>query len=93
MSQKGSSYDLCKRVVCLHFPLSFFVFVFVFVLIVPGLICGFLGGSVVKNLPANAGDIGSLLGFRRSPEGGTAIHSNILAWEIPWRKEPYFNLF
>ena len=40
-----------------------------------------------------SGDIGSLLGFRRSPEGGTAIHSNILAWEIPWRKEPYFNLF
>ena len=87
MSQKGSSYDLCKRVVCLHFPLSLFL------LIVPGLIFGFLGGSVVKNLPANAGDIGSLLGFRRSPEGGTAIHSNILAWEIPWRKEPYFNLF
>ena len=84
MSQKGSSYDLCKRVVCLCFPLSF---------IVPGLIFGFLGGSVAKNLPANAGDIGSLLGFRRSPGGGTAIHSNILAWEIPWRKEPYFNLF
>ena len=31
---------------------------------------GFLGGSVVKNLPANAGDIGSVPGSGRSPEGG-----------------------
>ena len=27
----------------------------------------FPGGSVVKNPPANAGDVGSILGFRRSP--------------------------
>ena len=31
---------------------------------------GFLGGSVVKNLPANAGDIGSVPGSERSPGGG-----------------------
>ena len=34
---------------------------------------GFLGGTVVKNLPANAGDIrdmGSILGLGRSPGGG-----------------------
>ena len=31
---------------------------------------GFLGGSVVKNLPANAGDIGSVPGSGRSPGGG-----------------------
>ena len=33
---------------------------------------GFPGGSVVKNLPANAGDpgdVGSILGLGRSPEG------------------------
>ena len=30
----------------------------------------FLGGSVVKNLPANAGDMGSILGLGRSPEEG-----------------------
>jgi len=29
---------------------------------------GFPGGSVVKNLPANAGDTGSVPGLRRSPE-------------------------
>ena len=28
---------------------------------------GFPGGSVVKNLPANAGDLGSTPGFGRSP--------------------------
>ena len=31
---------------------------------------GFLGGSVVKNLPANAGDLGSIPGLRSSPGGG-----------------------
>ena len=31
---------------------------------------GFPGGSVVKNLPANAGDLGSTPGLRRSPEEG-----------------------
>ena len=32
---------------------------------------GFPGGSVVKNLPANAGNIGSIPGLRRSPEEGS----------------------
>jgi len=31
---------------------------------------GFLGGSVIKNLPANAGDIGSIPGSGRSPGEG-----------------------
>ena len=30
----------------------------------------FPGGSVVKNLPANAGDVGSIPGSERSPGGG-----------------------
>ena len=29
---------------------------------------GFPGGSVAKNLPANAGDLGLIPGCRRSPE-------------------------
>ena len=29
----------------------------------------FPGGSVVKNLPVNAGDVGSIPGLGRSPEG------------------------
>ena len=31
---------------------------------------GFLGGSVVKNLSANAGEVGSILGLGRSPGEG-----------------------
>ena len=31
---------------------------------------GFLGGSVVKNLLANAGDVGSIPGLGRSPREG-----------------------
>ena len=31
---------------------------------------GFPGGSVVKNLPANTGDVGSIPGTGRSPEVG-----------------------
>ena len=49
---------------------------------------GFPGGLVVKNLPANAGDTGLILGLGRSPGGGNATHSSILAWEIPRTEEP-----
>ena len=31
---------------------------------------GFPGGAMVKNLPANAGDMGSIPGVGRSPGGG-----------------------
>ena len=44
-----------------------------------------------KNLPANAGDIrdaGSIAGLGRSPGEGIATHSSILAWRIPWAREP-----
>ena len=33
---------------------------------------GFPGGSVVKNLPANAGDMGLTPGLGRSPEEGNS---------------------
>jgi len=42
----------------------------------------------VKNLPANAGDVGSIPGLGRPLEKGMAIYSNILAWRIPWTEEP-----
>ena len=48
------------------------------------MLMGFLGGSVVKNLPANAGDLGG-----EDPlEKEMATHTTILAWEIPWTEEP-----
>ena len=39
---------------------------------------GFPGGSVVMNLHANAGDVGSIPGSRRSCGGGNGTHSSIL---------------
>ena len=47
-------------------------------------VSGCPGGSVIKNLPASAGDLG---------QGDPLVkimanHSNIPAWEIPWAEEP-----
>ena len=46
---------------------------------------------MVRKLPVNAGDIideGSITGSRRSPGIGDGTHSSILAWRVPWTKEP-----
>ena len=46
---------------------------------------------VIKNPPANAGDIrnaGSIPGSGRSPGKGNDYHSSILAWRISWTEEP-----
>ena len=48
----------------------------------------FLGSSVVKNLPANAGEAGQSLGWKGPLEKEMATHSNILAWDIPWTEKP-----
>ena len=37
---------------------------------------------MVKNPPANAGDMSSIPGSQISPGEGHATHSRILAWEI-----------
>ena len=44
---------------------------------------------MVKNLPANAGDVGSVPA-QEDPlsEKEVATHSSILAYEIPWAEEP-----
>jgi len=48
---------------------------------------GFPGGLEVQNMPANAGDTGSILGSGRCPGEGNGNlfqeYSRILAWEIP----------
>ena len=49
---------------------------------------GFSHGSVVKNLPANAGDAASIPGWKDPLKKGMATYSSILAWEIPWTEEP-----
>ena len=46
---------------------------------------------MVKNPPANAGDVrdmGLILGQEDALEEEMATHSNILAWRIPWTEEP-----
>ena len=43
---------------------------------------------MVKNPPANAGDMGLILGQEYLLEKEMASLSSILAWEIPWMEEP-----
>ena len=46
---------------------------------------------MVKNLPANAGDIRDKvqsLDWEDPLEEGMATHSSILAWRIAWTEEP-----
>ena len=48
---------------------------------------GFPGDSAIKNLPANAGDIGSIPGWEDPLEKEMATHSSTLSWEITWMEE------
>ena len=43
---------------------------------------------MVKDTPANAGDMGSIPGLGRSPGGENGNPTTILAWKIPWTEEP-----
>ena len=45
---------------------------------------GFPGGSVVKNQPANAGDMDSVPGLGRSPGEGNENPLQYSAWKILW---------
>ena len=53
----------------------------------PNLI-GFPGDTVVKDLPASAGDADSIPGLGKSPGEGHPTRSCILAWKIPWPEDP-----
>ena len=48
----------------------------------------FLGGSVVKNSLANAGDSGLISGSGRFPRVGDGNPSSIFAWKISWTEKP-----
>ena len=45
------------------------------------------GGSVVKHLPASTGDMGSISSLKDPLAKEMAIHSIVLAWEIPWTEK------
>ena len=49
---------------------------------------GFSGGSVIKNLPAKQEMPVQSLGQEYPLDKEMATHSSILAWELPWTKEP-----
>jgi len=51
---------------------------------------GFPGDSDGKESVCNVGDQTwvRFLGGEDHPEKGTATHSSILAWRIPWTEEP-----
>ena len=49
---------------------------------------GISSGSVVKNPPANDGDLVRSLGWEDPMKKEMATHSSLLAWEIPWTEKP-----
>ena len=48
---------------------------------------GFPRGSVVKNPPGNAGDMGSIPGSEISPGEVFLGNPGKVSWEIPWTEE------
>ena len=48
---------------------------------------GFCSGSAAEDPPAVQEAAGSIPGLETSPGEGTAAHSRIVAWEIPWTEE------
>ena len=49
---------------------------------------GFLGGSVVKESACSEEDLSlRSLSWKEPLEKGTATHSSILAWRIPWTED------
>ena len=55
------------------------------------IICASQVTVVVKNPPANAGDVrdaGSVVGQEDPLAEGMATHSSILAWRFPWIEDP-----
>ena len=65
------------------------VFLFTLSVLHPMLVwLGFPDGSSSKESICNARDVGDSLGQEDPLEKKMAIHSGILAWEIPWTEEP-----
>jgi len=79
--QSASALFLLSRN-CLALKISIISINHIFILIHPPQSRGL--PSVVKNLPANTGDVGLTLGRENQLKKEMATHSSILAWEIPW---------
>ena len=64
------------------------MFLFVFFNDTPVRICACLVAQMVKSPPAMQDIHVRLLGQEGPLEEGMAVHSNILAWRIPWTEKP-----
>ena len=74
-----------RPLVCYPTPINMLLFCLSLFLAV---LCGFPGGSVVKNPPPNAGNLASIPGSGSPLEEEMATHSSFLAWKMPWTEEP-----
>ena len=72
---KKNCCSLYPRVFCLCFSLAVIEHLV--------LLLGFPSGSGGKESDCDVRGLGSVLGLGRSPGGGHATHSSILAWRIP----------
>ena len=86
---------------CMHQPVCMGILLLVLCVHVPGYLCIYLasvygyvcfpGGSVVKNLSANTGDMGDadlILESRRSPGGANGNSLQYYCWESSWIEGP-----
>ena len=79
--------------VCIHFPTegylgSLQVLAIMNKAAIYHCVWGFPGGLVVKNLPANARDMGLIPGSGRSPGGGQGNPLQVFPWKSWWTEKP-----
>ena len=95
MRYKGSSIWCKSSCPPNPIPLLFYVTLFLlsfifhldFTLFLSNAYWASLVAYLVKNPPANAGDVGSILRWEDHLEKEMATHSSILTWKIPWTEE------
>ena len=68
--EKGMQPGISELGICVCVCVCVCAYIHIFVLNKSRLSPGYPGGSVVKNLSANSGDVGSIPGSGRSPEVG-----------------------
>ena len=83
----NSEFQSGQREVVLRAALAKLPSFFLFEL-APFIEAGFPGGSDGKESACNVGDPSLIPGSGRSPGEGNGTYPNILAWRIPWTKEP-----
>ena len=74
-----------RPLVCCPTPINMLLFCLSLFL---AMLCGFPGGSVVKNPPTSAGNLASIPGSGRSPGGGSGNPFQFSCLKIPWTEEP-----